>query len=257
MSCPEFLSIVQKGVREFPCEKAVRELREAHQLNTVCGGDHYLSVAPGENLAKALALANTLHPDCRLRFFRELNDDLRRARHPELTPRVFEKWLELAEGLGDEEARAADLWLISLGLRESWRSLKDGGLVFWTRLFAAAQKIGDETLRLQTLSDLAANFSRVGFVDPALGIFGELLDAAEKRANEKNRILSVNILSSALSVAEAGERSRPLFLRILNWVEHLSNASDREIQLGALHRDLGRAGLKDLRVRVERELGWK
>lgn len=160
MTCQEFLSIVRSGVREFPCEKAVRQLREANQLSTECGGDHYLSVNPEENLAKALGLAGALHPDCRLRFFRSLNDDLRRARHPELTPKVFETWLGMAEGLGDEKAFAQDLRLIGLGLKDARESLKEKGLPLWARLFAAAQKIQDETLRLKTLCDLAIHFSR-------------------------------------------------------------------------------------------------
>lgn len=256
MTCQEFLSIVRSGVREFPCEKAVRELREAHQLSTECGGDHYLSVNPEENLAKALALAGALHPDCRLRFFRSLNDDLQRARHPELAGKVFETWLDLPEELEDETARALDLRQLGSGLREARRSLKDNGLPLWQRLLAAAQKIQDETLRLQTLSDLAANFSRAGFSDQALGIFGDLLDAAEKRGNEKDRILLVNTISGALSVAGAGEHSRGLFLRILNGIQNLPTASDRQTQLAALHRDLTRAGLKDLQARVTPELGW-
>lgn len=125
MTCQEFLSIVQKGVREFPCEKAVRELREINQLSTSCGGDHYFSVSP-----------------------------------------------------------------------------------------------------------------------------------EEKRDNERDRIRSVNTISAALSAASAGESSRDLFHRILNWMQNLPNANDRQLQLEELHRDLGLAGFKDLQARVVSDLGW-
>lgn len=114
---------------------------------------------------------------------------------------------------------------------------------------AAAEKIGDETNRSNTLRRIASWLAEIGSKDKAVEVFQRAIAAADKIGNDKNCSETLRDISFALARAGLeGKTLGMLFRQLIAVADKIGDEKHGSFALRNIASDLLGAGLKDMAV---------
>jgi len=211
---------VAEGIED--ANKRARALREiAEEMVKARMFEQALKVAEGIEWRRAWAL-------------REIAKEMVKAGMEEQAKEVFEKALEVAEGIEDANKRAEALIeiakeMVKAGMEEPALEVAEG--IRWA---------GE---RARALREIAEEMAKAGMKERVKEVFEQALEVAEGIENTIERALALIEIAKEMAKAGMFEQAKEAFEKALKVVEGIENTIERALALIEIAKEMAKAGM--------------